>query len=511
MSSRSARAPWSRFVRGSLVVRLSGLFALIALVAIAAVGLSLYFSLSAQLDAIERERLLGTAEQLRRLLADIPDRSHLIADEKRLADLLAGHAGLHVDVMDESGAAVLELSSFAWPTGIATRAAVASEGDVVTSTGGGRYQVMLAKARLGEERVLIGLAHDRAASQRLLSRLAIWILVACVLGSAMAGAFGSLAAAHALRPLAKMARAAKRIGPGRLGERLDPEQCPAELSEMAESFNQMLAGLEDSFVRLSQFSSDLAHELRTPIGNLMLHAQVALGRPRSEAELRTVLESGLEELERLSRMVNDMLFLAKADHAQIALKREPIDIGDEVDKVLEFFEPLASERSLRLVRTGEVRLNADRTMVRRLLANLVSNAVRHGAEGSTVTVSLHLAGKAARIAVTNVGRPLSSEECRRVFDRFYRIPKARGGGAEGAGLGLSIVKSIVELHGGAVEVTSTGGRNTFCVTLGAQAEAASAAPRASPEKSSAWRRRYRPSADNRPHPSARRPARPLPG
>lgn len=511
MSSRSAEARWRRLIRGSLLIRLSGLFALIALLAIAAVGLFLYFTLSAQLDADERQQMLGKAAQFRQLLAEVPDRERLVADSKRVSDVLVGDGELHADVMDEEGAAVLELSSFAWPAERVRQAAAGTQVDEVTSTDDGRYHLLLATARLGDEQVVIGIAHDRAASQRLLSRLAVSILLACVLGSLLAGALGCAAAAHGLAPLAKMAQVAKRISPQRLGERLNVHEWPVELHAVASGFNEMLAGLEESFVRLSQFSADLAHELRTPIGNLMLHAQVALGRPRSEAELRAVLESGLEELERLSRMVNDMLFLAKADHAQIALKREPLDVGEEVDKVLEFFEPLATERRLKLLRRGGAGLRADRTMIRRLLANLVSNAVRHGSEGSTVEVSIGSSADAAHIAVTNEGRALSEEECRRVFDRFYRGPAPRGGADGGAGLGLSIVSSIVQLHGGRVAAKSAAGRNTFSVTLGTESAGSSAALRASSGKSSAWRRRYRPTADNRPLPSGRRPARPLPG
>jgi len=465
MSLKSAEARLARRAHGSLRVRLSTVFALIASAAIAAVGLSLYLTLAAQLDADERAQLVSKAQLFRQLLAEIPDRSALGAQVDRFADVLGGRGDLQVDVMDERGKALVELSSFAWPADIVRQAGAGTEMHEVTSSSDGRYHFLLATARLGEEPAVIGITHDRAASQLLLSRFATWIVLACVLGSVLAWLLGYVAAARGLAPLGRMAQAAKRIGPQHLGERLNVDDCPAELRQVASSFNEMLAGMEDSFVRLSQFSADLAHELRTPIGSLMLQAQVALGRPRSGAELRAVLESGLEELERLSRMVNHMLFLAKADHAQLALKREPVDLGEEADKVLEFFEPLASERRLKLERRGTAGLHADRNLMRRLLANLVSNAVRHATEGSMVEVSVRGGDGAAGIVVTNEGRHLSQAECRRVFDRFYRGAASRGSPGEGAGLGLSIVKSIAELHGGRVAASSAAGRNSFCVTL----------------------------------------------
>jgi two-component system heavy metal sensor histidine kinase CusS len=461
----SGRGAWRSRGLNSLRLRLSAAFALIVAAAIGAMGLFLYLSLAAQLDADEPARVLNAAHLLQRLMAELPNRSALRAQARRIGDAVGGYGDLRVAVMDPGGTALVGLSSSPWPSERLAREAARSGDGEVGSTADGRYHVLLATAHLGEEQALIGIAHERIQSQQLLSRFAASVLVACAIAALLAWVLGSVAAARGLAPLGRMAQAAKRIGPQRLGERLALGDWPAELREVAQSMNEMLAGLEESFLRLSQFSADLAHELRTPVNNLMLHAQVALGRPRSEAELRAVLESGLEELERLSRMVNHMLFLAKADNAQLALKREPFSLDEEADKALEFFEPLASERRLRLVRRGAARVRADRNLILRVVANLVSNAVRHADEGSTVEVSVAEGEGSAHIAVTNAGRPLLDEECRRVFDRFYRGVRSSGSQGEGAGLGLSIVKSIVQLHGGEVAATSAAGRNTFSVRL----------------------------------------------
>ena len=443
------------------------LFALVTSAALALLGAVLYLSLSAQLDLREREALLGKLVQFRHLLAGLPDRAWIGFESSRFADLLVGQNTILADVMDQSGKPLSRISSFSWPLDQVQQAASApSIGDVV-ETHDGRYHVLLAAAPVGhaDAHVVVGLAHDRSETLLLLARFRDSVLIALVLGTVVAGGLGYLAAVRGLAPLHRVAETAQRIRAERLGERLDAEAVPEELRELVSSLNEMFSRLEESFQRLSRFSDDMAHELRTPLGNLMLHAQVALERPRPPAQLREVLVSGLEELQRLSRMVNDMLFLAKAANAQVALRRERVRLEDEVDKVLEFFEPLASERGAKLVRKGSGEVDADRSMMRRVIANLVSNAVRYAKPGSTIEVKIAAQAGMLEISVANAGEALSQEQCRRVFDRFYRGPDRGSQPSEGAGLGLAIVRSIVELHGGSVAATSEAGRNVFSVKL----------------------------------------------
>jgi two-component system, OmpR family, heavy metal sensor histidine kinase CusS len=463
MSSKSAEV--TAGLRGSLRLHLTALFALVTSATIGLVGLFLGWSLSMQLDASERDELRGKLEQLQHHMADIPDRKSIGAYSQRFADVLIGHRDIRSDVLDESGTPLVALSSFAWPSQYVARAAAGHLSEEVLSSEDGLFHMMLAPAELGSGggRVVVAVAHDRAQTGLLLSRFRESIVLACIIASALAGGLGYFAARRGLAPLGRLVNAAQRISAERLGERLDVRAVPQELGALAGSFNDMLARLGDSFRRMSQYSADLAHELRTPIGNLMLQTQIALEKPRSEPELREALESGLEELQRLSRMVNDMLFLAKADHTRMALNREPLRLEEEVDKVLEFYEPLATERGVTLARHGSAAIRADRGMMRRLIANLLSNAVRHGKPGSTVEVRLTPAGRTVDIAVLNEGTPVPVEELGRVFDRFYRGRVSNG--AEGAGLGLSIVKSIAELHGGTVAAHSAGGRTMFSAKI----------------------------------------------
>jgi two-component system heavy metal sensor histidine kinase CusS len=309
----------------------------------------------------------------------------------------------------------------------------------------------------------VALAQDISESRHIVTGFRTTIVLACLLASVLAGGLGYLAAVKGLQPLRVMSRAAARVSAERLDERLELTDVPRELQDLAESFNAMLVRLQNSFRRLSEFSADLAHELRTPLTRLTLQAQVALDRPRNEAELRGVLESGLEELERLTRMVNDMLFLAKADHAQLNLELKPLPLEEEVDKILEYFEPVASDRGVRLERQGAATASADRAMIRRALANLVSNAIRYADPGSTALVRLRNERGAAVAEVENRWPALSEADRLRVFDRFYRAETSRA--SQGTGLGLAIVKSIVELHGGAVSAASDGRRTVFRMAL----------------------------------------------
>ncbi len=446
----------------SLCFRLSALFAVITTLVIGATGLSLDFWLSAHVSARARAQLEADLEHFRHLLAELPDRERLAAGSHWFSSA-PGHSGeLQASAIDPSGALIAGSPPFDWPRELVERAKDVPVHDVVQARDRA-WRVMLARAPIGRtaDTVIVGIARDKAQDDAIIRRFREALLIAGLLASLAAAAFGYAAAWRGLLPLRRMVQAATRMRAQNLHDRLDANEYPGELRELACSFNAMLERLDQSFTRLSDFSADLAHELRSPLSSLMLQAQVALGKPRSEAQLRQVLESGLEELDRLARMTNDMLFLAKADHAGHALKREAVALEEEANKVFEYFEPLAAERQVGLEVSGAARVLADRSMIRRMIANLVSNAVRHATLDSTVQIACANEGSTAAIAVTNAGIEVSAEMCERVFDRFFRVESSRSAPTEGAGLGLAIVKSIVELHGGRIGVESRSGRTTF--------------------------------------------------
>jgi two-component system heavy metal sensor histidine kinase CusS len=271
---------------------------------------------------------------------------------------------------------------------------------------------------------------------------------------------------HGMKPLVEITHAAEKITATQLNERITPNRWPEELTALAMAFDEMLGRLEESFNRLSQFSADLAHELRTPINNLMGEAEVALSRSRSPEEYRQALESNLEECAQLSRMIDNLLFLARADNAETRLQRTEFDVLKEARTVVDFYEAVADEQSVVLACHGEGMLEADPILFRRALSNLVSNALHYTPHGGKIIVAITpLADGAVTVRVSDTGGGIAPEHLPKIFDRFYRVDPSRAQHPQGTGLGLAIVKSIVELHGGTIRVQSEVGQGTVITLL----------------------------------------------
>lgn len=294
-------------------------------------------------------------------------------------------------------------------------------------------------------------------------RHATW---AGVFVAALAAAlFGWFAAHRGLAPLRRVTETARRLSARQLGQRLAIDDAPLEVRDHVEAFNGMLARLEAAFQRLGDYSADIAHELRTPISNLMTQTQVALSRPRTLDEYQDILASNLEEYERIARMVSDMLFLAKADENTLAHAGEAIDLAREADALIDFYEALADERQVRIVRQGQASVQGDRLMLRRALSNLISNALRHTPKEGQITIRIDADAAGVRLAVSNVGDPIPADQIERIFERFHRGSAQRESRGEGAGLGLAITRSIVQAHGGHITARSAEGVTCFTITL----------------------------------------------
>ncbi|MGC4010108.1 MAG: heavy metal sensor histidine kinase [Pseudomonas sp.] len=304
--------------------------------------------------------------------------------------------------------------------------------------------------------LILDITHHQHFLQRM-QRL-IWLTMGfSALATALLGAW---AARASLRPLRRMSEVAAQVSAHSLTTRLDAGQMPQELRGLAGELNAMLARLEEAFQRLSAFSADIAHELRTPLTGLLTQTQVVLSRPRGLEEYREALHGNLEELERLTAMVNDMLFLAKADHGLLTPSSQPLALAGEVDELLEFYGPLAEEKSIRLERDGELSVQGDRALLRRVLANLLDNALRFTADGGQIRVRL----EPGQLSVENPGREIPADRLPRLFDRFYRAdPARREGQGEHAGLGLAICRSIVRAHGGEIRCESAQGWTRFVI------------------------------------------------
>ncbi|WP_347905133.1 heavy metal sensor histidine kinase [Pseudomonas purpurea] len=310
--------------------------------------------------------------------------------------------------------------------------------------------------------LMLDITHHQHFLQRM--QHLIWLTVGL---SALATALlGAWAARSGLRPLRRMSEVAAGVSANSLTQRLPEDQMPAELTELAHTFNAMLGRLDDSFQRLSAFSADIAHELRTPLSNLLTHTQVTLTRPRDLEDYREALHSNLEELQWMAQLVNDMLYLAKADHGLLAPKREPLNLADEADLLLEFFAPLAEDVQVKLAREGSARLSGDRSMLRRALSNLLDNALRFTPPDGEVRVQIVDQESRVSLAIENTGEGIDQALLPRLFDRFYRAdPARREGSSEHAGLGLAITQSIIRAHGGQIRCESGPTWTRFVIEL----------------------------------------------
>ncbi|MCJ1886636.1 heavy metal sensor histidine kinase [Pseudomonas sp. LA21] len=269
-------------------------------------------------------------------------------------------------------------------------------------------------------------------------------------------AFGArVVAKRGLQPLRRFGKVASLVSTEDLSHRMPVQHLPRELGDTARALNLMLHRLDNGVQQLTQFSDDLAHELRSPIGNLLGKAQVTLSRPREKAEYEAVLASGIEELERVTRIVSDMLFLAQVSHPKALLPREPVRLDEEARKVAELFAFSAEEKSQTIEIDGHGWVLGDRLMIQRAISNLLSNAIRHTPEGGHIRLSVEGDQEAVVLQVENPGAGIAPQHLEHLFERFYRVDKGRSRADGGTGLGLAIVRSIMELHQGTASAESS--------------------------------------------------------
>jgi two-component system heavy metal sensor histidine kinase CusS len=470
VESRAAPArSWSLASRLTLWYAAST-FTLIA----TATGL-LYWVLVRNVNREEDQFLVDSIQIMRELLRDRPNDFVSLRQEVEWEGAARQYTRMFMRVVDQQGAVIMETPGTrelieTWPS--ASVPADVVPGLAADATCRARAcRVLAAWAYVGPNRdrqYLIQEAVDRTAEQELLVnyRRRLW----AVLGIAFlaAGVMGHSIARHGMRPLRSITATAGRIRSSNLHERIDSGGLPSELAILSNTFNSMLAHIEDAFARLSSLSADLAHELRTPVNNLRGELEVALGRSRSAADYEATLASALEECVHLSHMIDSLMFLARADLPHAQIHRTRVDVGEELAAVAEFHEPAATEAGLRLqvlgAATVSLAADLDRALFQRAIGNLVTNAIAYTTRGGTVQLRASQSGRDLRVEVIDTGVGIAPEHLARVSDRFYRVDRSRSSASGGLGLGLAIVKSIAQFHGGRVQINSQPGRGTI-VTL----------------------------------------------
>jgi len=452
----------------SITLRLALLFAAIAAAAFVGVGAYLYQTLSRQMVQRDDMDLLNKAVMLRHVLAEQGSLAALRAQPDMALNTVYGQdIRLRITAMDGG---LLAQNSSALPPPELPGVPAAREpamGDIRNwHSGTGMARVLNVQATLnaGEPPVHVTLLRERSDRLAIIRRYAIDLLGALLAGAALVAALGFLIVRTGMRPLYAVIGKANDISAHRLNSRLAVDEVPAELRELGVAFNAMLDRLEEGVQRLSGFAADLAHDMRTPVNTLMVETQVALSRPRTVEEYQALMASNLEEYERLARMIENTLFLARADNAQLGLQREPLDLRAELERIGEYFEGLADDSgvalALELPESGSS-LHADAILFQRAVNNLVSNAIRHTPRGGRVNLGARFAEGELLVTVRNTGEGIAPEHLAHIFDRYYRADPARPASSSSAGLGLSIVRAIMSLHGGRVDAASGPGETCF--------------------------------------------------
>jgi two-component system heavy metal sensor histidine kinase CusS len=462
--------PWS------LATRLTVWYGGSAFLLLAAATGFLYWALVTNLDREDDEFLADKLSFLQTLLRDRPADARMLQEEVELEPAARQYGQVYVRLLDADGKLIMEtpgmsehLPAQAFPNPQEALAGPAPGMDV-TSPAGKAFRVVAARAVAGKaegQGPIIQAGLDRTREGELLAsyRKYLWLVLSIAL--VVCALAGYQIARRGLRPVRQITAAARGIRSTTLHERIDTGGFPAELSDLAETFNGMLDRLQESFDRLGRFSADIAHELRTPVNNLRGEAEVALNKPRSPQEYRETLGSCLEECGRLTHIIDNLLFVARADSPQTQISRDRLDVGKELATVRDFYEAAAGEAQVRLVVSAPdgVVADLDRTLFQRALGNLVANALAHTPPGGMVSMTACQDSNAVRVEVCDTGCGIAPDQLPHVFDRFYRADPVRSTASGRVGLGLAIVKSVAALHRGSAAIASESGKGTRVTLL----------------------------------------------
>lgn len=452
--------------RHSIALRLALMFSAVALAGFALIGFAVHELLARNLARHQQELVDDRIEDLDYML--VHGRSTDLAD--RVRDKIAALTG------DGRTRYWLWSEDPAWQYGSdAARMAEATrkaQGPLLLPVGADQRQFAVggrdvaATAVHPPLRLVAGV--DIAPINQILRSFEIRLLPVMLCGALLVAALSYRVARVGLRPVAQLSADARRIGPDTRQQRLRMVPLPRELDEFVSSFNSALDRLDAAYTQLESFNADVAHELRTPLANLIGQTQVALGREREAADLREVLQSNLEDLERLRAIVSDMLFLARAERGERAARCVQVSLARELGKTVEFFDMLLDDAGVQVEVEGDAQALVETSLFHRAVTNLLQNAIQHAPRGARIHARIAYSGEEAEVSVSNPSDPIPAEQLPRLFDRFYRADASRPNSDANHGLGLAIVKAIAAMHGGRVFARSEGGMVTVGFTLDRQ-------------------------------------------
>jgi len=454
----------------TLAFRLTAGYALAGLFLVFFSIVSLYLVLVRELEKSTDLFLADKVHVLRTMLRERPGDQDGLHEEVELESAARRYEQFYIHLLNDRNTTLLMTPGMADQLDLAQLASQTRSHPDRTVPMKGRngksFRVISAIAAVGSPATqtdTLQIAVDVSQKETLLARYRLWFWVVLLATFIIFPLVGYQIARQGIRPVEEMATTARHISSTNLRERIHPEGYPFELASLASTFNQMLDRLEESFERISRFSADIAHDLRTPVNNIRGEAEVALARARTVDEYRDVLESSLEEAVRLSELIGDLLFLARTESPLTELNRESVNIFELLTTVRDYYEASATDAAVSLVvndDSGPLNAQLDRSLMLRAVSNLVSNAIAHTPAGGTVTLAATSEGAAIRIEVSDTGIGIPADALPRVFDRFFRVDPSRSKISGSTGLGLAIVQGILTLHGGGTEIASLFGRGT---------------------------------------------------
>jgi two-component system, OmpR family, heavy metal sensor histidine kinase CusS len=437
----------------------------------------MYRKLEAQLIVRDDAALVTRVDQIRTLMQDM-DVRNLIHEKPRLFANMLGNTESLLVIRPPGEAPLIVVNPIHTPVPVVTPVPADAELalDAVHHGSAGRgtpfiYVAAAARGVGGQPDLQIISGRLMVQRTRMLADYRNQILLFASTAAFLAALLAFALARRGMYPLRRLAAQTASIGMGTLSTRIEQRDAPSELDALIRAFNSMLNRLERGFTQLKQVSADMAHDLRTPIGNLLGQTEVGLSQTRDIAYYQRLLGSNFEELQRLEKMIDKMLFLARTEQADNAIERKELLLADEFGRLAEYFEGLADERDIRLVWRGDGTVWADPLLLRRALANLLANAVRYADPGSAISTVAEQGSDGTVVYVENRGPQIEPHHLERLFDRFYRADASRRGSSESSGLGLSIVRSIMLLHGGTCHAASDAGVTRFTLVFPRQGEA----------------------------------------
>lgn len=458
MTRRFLSGFFSRFLPRTLRGRMTGLIIISTSVILALSGFLQYQALRKHIEITSEREMTVTLNALQTRLIEVGKSTEIGKNARVWTDQLHGHKNMDLALFDAAGTQLTRTAGYRTFGPVLSAQATAAPTLLAPSGTALRYLTLRMPLNPPEgDWVRIVVQYDASNDLAFLRPQAVTIMMIELLGTVLAAGLAYGIVMLGLSPLRRLVAWAEAVSSSRLAHPLSEPDMAGEVKELSHAFNGMLARLDESFTRLSQFSSDLAHDMRTPLTNLLAEAQVALSRPRTAHEYRAVIESSIDEYQRLSRMIEDMLFLARSDSAQSHLLIRTLDFREEAERVTGYYEPMADDATVSIEVSGDGTVEADALLLQRALSNLLSNALAHAPRDTTVRVHCVQTEHATVLSVSDSGPGIAPVHLHRIFDRFYRVDAARhsSASASGTGLGLAIVKSIMENHGGDCNVTST--------------------------------------------------------